>query len=272
MLTFKHNKKRNTAFLYETLMREGTKASLSKEFDKLNIIKNIIVEFFHPSKILGYELSLYQSLLSPEVEKDKSDKYLTEVKNRHYQLDKNILFNEQTKLINKINKSLGVHVYNNFVPYYKDLATISQIFNDSTPVKEKILLEESIISQFIDKKQQNNNLKHIDNIVYTTFVKKFNDKYSNLLNEQKELLTKYVSSFADEGLELKIFLNEEISRLNVKINEAMKHEDIKNDSRMLDKTNRLLEVLREFKVNKDLSPIMLQNLLKIQQFVKEVEV
>lgn len=272
MLTFKHNKKRNTAFLYETLMREGTKASLNKELDKLEIIKNIILEFFHPSKILGYELTLYQSLLSPEVEKDKSEKYLTEIKNRHYQLDKNFLFNEQTKLINKINKSLGIQVYNNFVPYYKDLATISQIFNDSTPVKEKILLEESIISQFIDKKVQNNNLKHIDNIVYTTFVKKFNEKYSNLLNEQKDLLTKYVSSFADDGLELKVYLNEEINRLNVKINQALDHDEIKNDSRMLDKTNKLLSVLKEFKNNKELSTDMLQNLLKIQQFVKEVEV
>lgn len=271
MITFKHNKKRNTAFLYESLMREGTKASLEKDINKLNIIKDIVVEFFHPSKILGYELSLYQSLLAPEVQKEKSEKYLTEVKNRHYQLDKNILFNEQTRLINKINKTIGTQIYNNFVPYYKDLATISQIFSDSIPVKEKLLLEETIISQFTENKQQKTNLKHIDNIVYTTFVKKFNEKYTSLLNEQKELLTKYISSFADEGLELKIYLNEEISRLNNKVSEALKHEEIKNDSRMLDKTNQLLNVLKEFKTNKDLSPEMLQNLLKIQQFINEVE-
>lgn len=271
MLTFKHNKKRNTAFLYETLMREGTKASLEKDFDRLKQVKEIIVEYFHPSTILGYELSLYKSLLTPEVESSMADKYLTEVKNRHYQLNKDFLFNEQTKLINKINKSLGASVYSNFVPYYKDLATISQIFNDSTPVKEKILLEQAIVNQFVTNKTESNALKHIDNIVYTTFVKKFNEKYSSLLNEQKELLTKYVSSFADEGLELKVYLNEEITRLNTKINSALELEDIKNDTRMFEKTNKLLNVLNDFKKTKELSAPMLENLLKIQQFVKEVE-
>ena len=38
-----------------------------------------------------------------------------------------------------------------------------------------------------------------------------NDEYmeNELLNEQKELLTYYIASFADNALELKIFLNEE---------------------------------------------------------------
>ena len=43
-------------------------------------------------------------------------------------------------------------------------------------------------------KYQKENEKHlwrIDSIVYKTFVKKFNDKYSNLIKEQKDLLTKY---------------------------------------------------------------------------------
>ncbi len=271
MLTFKHNKKRNTAFLFESLMREGSKASLEKDLNRLKVVKDIILEFFHPSKVLGYELSLYKSLLIPEVEPKMADKYLNEVKNRHYQLNKEYIFNEQTRLINKINKSLGASVYSNFVPYYKDLATISQIFNDSTPVKEKILLEQAIVGQFQNKLEEKNNLKHIDNIVYSTFVKKFNDKYSSLLNEQKDLLTKYVSSFADEGLELKVYLNEEINRLNTKINEALNNEEIKNDEVMSYKTKKLLDTLKEFKVNKELSSTMLQNLLKIQQFVKEVE-
>ena len=271
MLTFKHNKKRNTAFLFETLMREGTKASLDKDLNKLNAVKDVILEFFHPSKLLGYELSLYKSLLMPEVESSMADKYLTEVKNRHYQLNKQEVFSEQTRLINKINKSLGTGVYSNFVPYYKDLATISQIFNDTTPVKEKLLLEQAIVGQFINKKSEDSNLKHIDNIVYTTFVKKFNEKYSGLLNEQKELLTKYVSSFADDGLELKVYLNEEINRLKSKINEAIDNVNIKVDDNMTYKTKKLLDILKEFKTNKQLTQPMLESLLKIQQFVKEVQ-
>ena len=51
------------------------------------------------------------------------------------------------------------------------------------------------------------NLKPLDNLTYKTFVQKFNEKYgASLLEEQKNLLKKYITSFEDDGLELKIFL------------------------------------------------------------------
>ena len=267
----KHNKKRNTAFLYEVLVREGTKATLAKNIDRLNTVKQIIIEHFGPNTHLRDELSLYGALRNPDVDKSLGEKFITEVKNRYMSLDKRELFNEQTRLINKINKTLGATVYDNFIPYYKDLATISQIFGDNTPIKEKILLEQEILSKFQALKEQNSELKHIDNIVLRSFVKKFNDKYSSLLSEQKDLLSKYISSFADDGLELKVYLNEQLSHLNDRVKAALQQEDIKNDKFMTEKTNKLLNVIKEFKEKKNLSPDMLQNLLKIQQFVHEVE-
>ncbi len=266
----KHNKKRNTAFLYECLLREGTKASLEKKLDRLKIVKQLIIEYFNPNTPLGYELSLYKSLLN-DLDDKLGNKLLIEVKNRQNVLNRTVLFNEQTNLINKINKSLGVEVYNNFIPNYKDLATIYQIFSDSTPIKDKILLEEGLLNQYKNNTQVNEELKPIDSIVYKTFVKKFNDKYSNLLNEQKDLLTKYISSFGDDGIELKLYVNEEIERLNKKINSIKNIDEIKNDSYILEKTNKLLNVLQEFKVNKSITPIMLENVLKIQQFIHEAE-
>jgi len=238
----------------------------------MKIVKDVIVHAFHPDTPLGIELSLYNALLKPQIEPSLSEKYLNEVKNRHLELNKVDIFNEQTRLINYINKYLGHNVYNNFVPYYKNLATISQVFNTTTPIKEKILLEQSLLNEFKTlNENKKENLKPIDAIVYKTFVKKFNDKYSNLLSEQKELLTKYVSSFGDEGLELKLYLNEEISRLKDKIKLSLELEEIKSDQRMFEKTNKLLNVLEEFKNNKLISSDMLENILKIQQFVNEVE-
>ena len=265
----KHNKKRNTAFLYEVLVREGTKATLAKDLKRLETVKSLILEFFNNNTYLGAELYLYGCLKKPDVDKSLADKYLAEVKLRHSSLDKRELFNEQTRLSNKINKSLGHEVYNNFIPYYKDLATISQLFNDSTPVKEKIILEEELTKRFEDKKQEQ--LKSIDNIVYKTFVKKFNDKYSNLLSEQKELLTKYISSFGDDGMELKIYLNEQLGKISERVQKALENSDIKADADMTAKTKKILDVINEFKTNKQISSDMMENLLKIQQFVHEVE-
>ena len=122
----KHNKKRNTAFLYEVLVREGTKATLAKDLKRVQAVKDLILEFFNNDSWLGAELYLYGCLKKPDVDRSLADKYLAEVKHRHSGLDKRELFNEQTRLINKMNKQLGTDIYNNFIPYYKDLATISQ--------------------------------------------------------------------------------------------------------------------------------------------------
>ena len=53
----------------------------------------------------------------------------------------------------------------------------------------------------------------IDNIVYKSFAKRFNQEYSTkLLPPQKTLLNKFATSFHNNGLDLKTYLNEEISQ------------------------------------------------------------
>ncbi len=269
----KHNKKRNTAFLYEALLREGTKSAIEKDFEKAKLIKWLIFEHFNKNSILFKELELYQSLKDNTIEEEMAEKYLQEVKSRYDKLNKQTIFNEQTKLINKINKLLGFTVYDNFVPDYKDLASISQIFNSSTPIKEKILLEKTILSKIklVKEDKAKQLIEHSDSLLLKTFTKKFNDRYGVLLNEQKELLTKYINSFVNEGLDLKIYLNEEIDRLKDQLNEALKVEEISSDKNLTDRTKQTIDYLNTFKEVKEISQEMLQKILKIQQFVHEVQ-
>ena len=266
---FKHHKKRNTAFLFEALSREATKAILQKDLKRASFIKKVLVDFFSPLCEMKKELDLYKSLENETVEANIADRFLQEVKNRHSRLDKKKIFNEQTSLIKVINKHLGFSVYDNFVPSYKNIATVSQIFNDKTPIKEKILLEQTVLKNISSEKQKQE-LKPVDNIVYKSFTNKFNEKYSDLLSEQKTLLTRFVSSFADNGLELKVYLNEEIQRLKEGINTALNVEEIKNDQDLKKKTTEVQEFLKTFKDAKDISKEMLEKVLKIQQFVHEV--
>jgi hypothetical protein len=268
----KHNKKRNTAFLYEVLLREGTRGALEKDVERIKTVKNIILEHFAPSTELYKELSLYRSLEENTVEEGIAEKFFKEIESRYQKLDKRAIFAEQSKLIGKINKTLGQQAYNTFVPNYKDLATISQIFNNSTSVKEKILLEQTVINKIkiIKEEKDKKNMQPIDNIVYTTFSKKFNEKFSSLLKEQKDLLNKYVSSFENNGLDLKIYLNEEIDRLKLEVKRSIDKEEIKSDPNMSVAVNNTLNYLNTFKEVKDLSQDMLQKILKIQQFVYEV--
>ena len=58
----KHNKKRNTAFLFEALVREATKSVVDGDTEKASVIKGLLTEFFGKSKILAKELELYEAL------------------------------------------------------------------------------------------------------------------------------------------------------------------------------------------------------------------
>ena len=212
----KHNKKRNTAFLYECLIKELTKAIVREDKKRQLITKNILKDFFYKDSVLKEELGLYNSLLeSKEVKPSFSKRLLEETKKDFHDLDRKNVFNSQTNLINTINKQLGHGVFSNFVPNYKDLATIGLYFqNTKLAAKKRIMLENNLIN-FLGRKQSLlNEMKHLDNLEYKTFVDKFNNAYErSLIKEQKDLLTNYIVSFSDNGLGLKSFLNEEIGRL-----------------------------------------------------------
>ena len=61
-----HNKKRNTLFLYEALVREYTRAKLENNQNKLQEVKSLLFEYFSDGKILKEELKIYKSILNTE--------------------------------------------------------------------------------------------------------------------------------------------------------------------------------------------------------------
>ena len=58
----KHNKKRNTAFLYETLVRELTSSVVNENTARNKKIISIMKNFFRRDTPLGLELELYRTL------------------------------------------------------------------------------------------------------------------------------------------------------------------------------------------------------------------
>ena len=158
------------------------------------------------------------------------------------------------------------------MPNYKDLATVFQIFHPKTKTKNRVLLENTIIDRMVlEEGSQKSSMKPIDNLTYKTFVKKFNEKYSSsLLGEQKELLSRFISSFSDNGIDLKVFLNEEIPRLLQVVAESRKMTEIKNDPEMLRKTNEVISMLKET-AEKKVDQELVHAILKIQNLARELQ-
>jgi hypothetical protein len=275
MAKTKHNKKRNTAFLYEALVREMTKAVVSQDKERKNNIVDILKESFSSNRILGRELKLYQAILeSTDLDDVTAEKLLYKIREAYSELDEQEIYDAQSAVINRINKEIGSGVYNNFVPNYKSIATVSQLFGaDSTAVgiKRGVILEQQVLETLTADtiEESKTEMKPIDNIVFKTFTSKFNETYGDdLLSEQKELLNRYILSFSSD-IDMKIYLNEELGRLHGALQQALATDEIKSDNTMTESTNSVINMIEEFR-DTPVDKTLVEKVLKIQNLVHEI--
>ena len=263
----KHNKRRNTAFLFESLVRELTKSSIKENTEKSAEITGLLKEFFKKGTVLAQELDLYKSLYqTTNISKQEAERVLSEVKRVYSTLDKGSVFQAQSKLVSKINKTVGNSAFTNFVPNYKNIASIAQIFNDKVSIKTKVLLETQILNHMVSLRvEQKEKEMKLNNAELKMFAKNFNSAYGELLEEQKELLSKFISSFQDNGLELKVFLNEELGRLREEIKSSLNEAEIKADETLSAKTKKIVDVIDGFK-GQFINEKMLKKIMSIQSY------
>jgi hypothetical protein len=271
-MKIRHNKKRNTAFVYEALVREGTSAILQKDSLRKDIIVKLIKKHFDSKSILRKDLECYRALYENQnLDQRYCARILQEVYRQKELIDPNKLFSSQTRLIDDINKEIEPTVFNNFVPNYKSLATIYQIFSQNINPKDRVLLENVLLRDMSAHRELSaDRSEPLDNVLIETFVNKFNEKYNDeLLNEQRQLLAYYISSFMDNALELKVFLNEEIARLKRKLSKAKEKAIFVEDVDMRAKADQIIEKLESFKADA-LDEKLLMVVLKTQSLVKEI--
>ena len=266
----KHNKKRNTAFIYEALVREIVKQSVAKNNEKRNVAIQIMKEAFAPKTELRKELDLYKTLMENNNLQEKiAEKILIETKKQHSRVNQKQLFKEQSIAISKINKQLSKDVFNNFVPNYKYLATLSQIFGTLEEPKTKVLLETQVVERLMSTPLAQKETPQVSSLVVKTFTKRFNDSYSTLLESQKQLLSNYISSFADNGLEFNFYLSEEVGRLKEVVTNAKKLDETQNDKTIKENLSKVHSILEN--INKEpINQATLYKVLQIQELEKEI--
>lgn len=261
-----HNKKRNTAFIYEMLVKELSRASMNNSEEKKRKILSIIKEVFSKEKLMKRELEIYKSFEGIEkLEKKTVDKMIQESKKQFIKLDRKKIFEEQTNAINRINKTLDVTTWNTFVPDFKKIATINQILNHNLSPKNQVLLEEKFLEASVCLNEEKKPFPNVNNLAMKNFVEKFNEQYSISLNEnQKILLNKYISSYEDRGISLKAYLYEEIDRIKQKLLINVEKQD-KTTSQKIKKIIERVENYNQRKIDRS----FITEIMKIQSLIEE---
>lgn len=273
-MKFKHNKKRNTAFLFEALIKEMAKSVVASDSSRQTKIARIIKRHFTKRGVLYKDLQSYKVLMElKEAESDFAKRIISEVRRDRDRLSTQVIFSEQSKLIKKINVELGQEVYSNFVPNYKTMATIGQLFADNVSPNEKVILEDKLLTEMTkaEEKTEKEILEHLDSIAYKTFTNKFNKAYAGKLHEeQQQVVSRYIYSVSDNGMSLKSYLNEEIKRLKEKVQESLGLKEITEDPTMTEKTEEVLKFLEELKSTK-LDETVIKKIMQIQALIREIE-
>ena len=230
----KHNKIKNTGILFELLTRQIA-------VDVMNDSKNspaikIIKEFFNEKTTLGREKELYSILTEKKYKTAEQANILLEavIKNRR-KLSNRRLKNEKYNLIKKIKENYSVNdFFNSRISNYKVLASVYTLFENES-VKEvvdsveetdsKITILETITQSDIKSNKSSNKVLEsyqtqdtdVRLLTYQLLVDKFNKKYSNLNESQKNLLREYINNLSNTN-SLREFIDTEV----IKVQKALK--------------------------------------------------
>ena len=266
-MKFNHNKKRNTAFIYEILISQLSRASMYKDENKRQSTMSIMKEFYSKGKLLKSELEIYNSLDSiADLPKETREKVLHEAKRQFASLNRKQIFNEQTRLINKINKTLGKEAWNDYIASYKKYATINQVLSVAGGPKKQVLAEERLLESLLAK-QEKKSFPKVNNLAVKTFIEKFNLEYGEKLNEnQKDFLKKYIMSYLDDGLEFKVFLYEEVDRLKSSLTKFAQ-EATDGQKNKINKILKKISVYNQRKIDKSL----IFEVMQIQALTRELK-
>ena len=267
----KHNKKRNTAFLYEALVRELTKAVVEQDSARSGKIKKILKEHFKSGMVLFSELGCFNALSQKdELDRYNAEKMIFRAKKEYESLNQQDIFKEQSAVIKKINTDLGKEVFNTFVPDYKSYATLAQIFGNKLPVKSRVIMEQKILDTLTSGTPTPEKLQPVDNLVVKSFTERFNDQYSDLLPEQKDLLNRFITSFNENEADFKFYVGKELSRIKSSVEESLEYPEVKEDEEMVRNTKRVIEQVSSFNVA-NLTEEQILKILKLQKLVREYE-
>ena len=262
----KHSKYKNTGILFELLTRQLTADTIAGDQPKaLNIIK----KYFSGNSTLLKEYKIYHTFLNKKFKKESNA---------------TLLINTLIEAHNKLNKGILRREKNNFfkakISNYKIIASIFNLLenNDASPlsiVDSKVTLLEHITGTLLSNKKKKDVVmedyikydKDTRLLTYKVLLEKFNDKYSNLGNNQKSLLKEYVNNVTNSPT-LKSYINSEIKSVKKSLtNYSQKVED-KAVSIKLKETRDMIKVLcKKSSVNDD----NVINLLNYYEVVNELK-
>ena len=278
----KHSKYKNTGVLFELLVRQST-SDLMSNIDSKAV--KIFKKYFTNTE-LSKEYNLYNTVLNaPKLNESKAEVLVNTIIEQAKKLDREKLDKEKYNLIREIKKHYELdNFFKAKIDAYKVYASVytlienqlSSVMNDTKQIitnklsllehiTKETLTERKVASKVVEEFMKED--KEIRVLAYRILVERFNEKYSSLSIEQRDLLKEYINNISDTK-KLKTYLNTRL--LEVKT-EIIGFKETTKDKVLQIKLNEVLNFIKPIAVNESIKDEVLIGLMQYYQLISELK-
>ena len=279
----KHSKYKNTGVLFELLVRQST-SDLMSNIDSKAV--KIFKKYFTNTE-LSKEYNLYSTVLNaPKLNESKAEVLVSTIIEQAKKLDREKIDKEKYNLIREIKKHYDLdNFFKAKIETYKVYASVytlienqlSSTMNDTKQIitnklsllehiTKESLTERKVASKVVEEFMKED--KEIRVLAYKILVERFNEKYSSLSREQRDLLKEYINNISDTK-KLKTYLNTRL--LEVKT-EIIGFKETTKDKVLKIKLNEVLNFIKPIAVNESIKDEVLIGLMQYYQLISELKV
>ena len=271
----KHSKFKNTGILFELLVRQFAADTLG---GKNSLALEIIKFHFKKGTELTKELNFYQTLQKETFDTQyKAQEFVNIILEQRRNLNESLLRRQKYNLIKSIKESYKIDDFFKYrVNNYKELASTYKLFEykqENSP-KEWVDCKNTIFESIITKKEQlieekineeyTTQPKEVRLLAYKFLVDSFNEKYSSLTLEQKNVLRTYINNI-DNSEKLRKYVISEVKKLKTAFGKVKV-----SDKVVSIKLNETINLMENIATSKIISETQVLSLLRYHELLEEV--
>ena len=282
-MKIKHSKYRNTGLIFELLVKQIAADTLdNKDSNAIGILKT----YFSNKTSLAKEYKLYEFVLkNSKLTQSKAEAVLSTITEVSRKLSQDTLKSQKYKLISEIKKHYDLDEFFGMeVRDYKALAALYCLLeaqNNSEIVDPKILVENkfTILEHLTSNPQELEAVKDsliedyskydkdLKMLTFKILLEKFNNKYKDLLPEQKNILKEYITS-VNSNRRLFNLVNKELDNILKEVNSLIKK--VKDEVVKI-KLQEVVRGIKPLKKSEKVNDTHLVNLMQYYDLVNELK-
>ena len=278
-MKIKHSKYKNTGLIFELLVKQIAADTLSK---KESPAVKIIRKHYTGNTALVKEFKLYDYVIKNKgIGQKKAEAIITTIVELSRKIDNQALSKQKYQLIKELKEYYNLEDFFSIkVENYKPLAALyclleAQNANDLVDPQVFVDNKTTLLEHLLQSKQNQSTAKDalieeyskydkdLRLLTYKILLEKFNDRYKDLLPEQKTILREFITS-ANSSTKLRAFVNEELG----KIQEGLSKLKSKVEDQII--KIKLEEVLKSITPVKNTDKVSDNHLVSLMQYYELV--